>query len=51
MNTQTEATMSLIAVLLVLFSAMLNPVVSAGLAVVLLLTFSLYKFAYARRRP
>ncbi|MEZ4863485.1 MAG: hypothetical protein R3C14_19355 [Caldilineaceae bacterium] len=49
MNAQTEAVMSLIAALLVLFSAMWDPWVSATLAVILLVAFAAYKFVYARR--
>jgi hypothetical protein len=39
---QTEATLSILAALLVLFSALLDPRVSAGLAVLLLAGYSLY---------
>lgn len=41
-----EGTLSIIAALLVLFSAMLDPHISAALAVILLLVFALYKFTY-----
>lgn len=51
MHAQTEATLSLIAALLVLFSALLDPRISATLAVSLLIAFSAYKFIYARRGP
>jgi hypothetical protein len=46
MNRKTEATMGILAALLVLFSAMLDPRISAGLACVLLVAFSIYKFTY-----
>jgi phosphatidylserine synthase len=40
---QTEGTISILAALCVLFSAMLNPVLSVGLAVVFLLALAVYK--------
>ena len=46
MSRKTEATMGIIAALLVLFSAMLDPRISAGLAFVLLVAFSIYKLTY-----
>ncbi|MBK9054673.1 MAG: hypothetical protein IPL78_28330 [Chloroflexi bacterium] len=46
MNDRHEGTWSIIAALLVLFTAMLDPRISAALAVILLVVFALYKFAY-----
>ena len=46
MSRKAEATMGIIAALLVLFSAMLDPRISAGLACVLLVAFSIYKLTY-----
>lgn len=48
MDSRTEATLSLIAAFLVLFSALLDPTVSAGIAVILLICFSFYKFISLR---
>jgi hypothetical protein len=47
MNNQTEGTISTLAALLVLFSAMLDPRVSVVLALVALVAFAIYKFAFA----
>ncbi len=44
MNEKTEGTLSVLAALLVLFSAMLDPRISAGLAIVFLLALAIYKF-------
>ncbi|HRW11258.1 MAG TPA: hypothetical protein P5121_39435 [Caldilineaceae bacterium] len=49
MNARIEATMSMIAALLVLLSAMLDPRLSATLAILLLIAFSIYKFVDAWR--
>jgi len=46
MNDRHEGTWSIIAALLVLFTAILDPRISAALAVILLVVFALYKFAY-----
>jgi hypothetical protein len=46
MNTNTEGTLAIIAALIVLFSAMWNPLVSAGVSVVALLGFGVYKFVH-----
>lgn len=46
MNERHQGTLSIIAALLVLFSAMLDPRISAVLAIVLLLAFALYKFTH-----
>ncbi len=44
MSPNTEATLAIVAALLVLFSAMIDPRISAGVAVVLLLAFAAFKF-------
>ena len=44
MNPKTEGTIAILAALLVLFSAMLDPRVSAALAVVGLLALGIYKW-------
>lgn len=49
MNDRTEAAISIAAALLVLFSAMHDPRVSVGLAVVFLVALSIYKFLGKRR--
>lgn len=43
MNQRTEGTLAIVAALLVLFSAMWDPRISAGLAVVALLGLGLYR--------
>ncbi len=48
MNDKTEATLAIIAALLVLFTTMLDPRVSAGLAVVLLVGFAVVKLVNSR---
>ena len=48
MNNQTEGLLAIIAALLVLFSAMLDPKVSVILAVAGLLLYGLYKLAEHR---
>lgn len=48
MNDKQESVLSLIAALLVLFSAMIVPPVSAILAVSLLILFAIYKFWQSR---
>ena len=50
MNNQTEGTLALVAALLVLFSAMLDPKVSIILAVAGLALFGIYKFTTAKKR-
>ena len=45
MNTKTEGTIAIIAALLVLFSAMWDPRISAAVSIVTLLGFGIYKFA------
>lgn len=49
MNDKQESTMSLIAALMVLFTALLAPPVSAGLAIFLLVAFAVYKYAQSQR--
>jgi hypothetical protein len=44
MNTKTEGTMAVIAALIVLFSAMWNPLVSVAVSAVALIGFAIYKF-------
>ena len=44
MNTKTEGSLAVIAAFIVLFSAMWNPLVSAGVAIVALAAFGVYKF-------
>ncbi len=43
MNNKTEATINALAAILVLFTAMLDPRISVGLAVVFLIGLSIYK--------
>jgi hypothetical protein len=47
MEDKQESAMATAAALLVLFTTMLNPLVSVGLAVALLIVFAVYKY----RRP
>jgi hypothetical protein len=44
MNTKTEGTLAVIAALIVLFSAMWNPLVSVAVSIVALLGFGIYKY-------
>ena len=44
MNSKTEGTIAIIAALLVLFSAMLDPRISLTISVVALAAFGIYKF-------
>jgi len=46
MKTKTEGTLAIIAAMIVLFSAMWNPLVSVGVSVVALLGFGVYKFVH-----
>lgn len=48
MNDRIEATVAILATLLLLFTAVLDPRVSAGLAILLLTAFAAYKLI---RRP
>ena len=45
MNTKTEGTLAIVAALIVLFSAMWNPLVSVTVSVIALLAIGVYKFA------
>ena len=45
MNTKTEGILAIIAALIVLFSAMWDPRISATVSIVALLAFGIYKFA------
>jgi hypothetical protein len=49
MSTRTDAILSALAALLVLFSAMLDPRLSAALAVAMLLAFAALKLVEERR--
>ena len=49
MNNKQESTLSVIAALLVLFTAMIAPPVSAMLAVLMLIAFAIYKFWQSRQ--
>ena len=49
MNDKQESTLSIIAALLVLFTAMIAPPISALLAVLLLVAFAIYKFWHSRQ--
>ena len=44
MNTKTEGTLAIVAALIVLFSAMWSPLVSAWISIVALLAFGIYKY-------
>ena len=48
MNDKTEAALSIAAAIFVLFAAMLDPWLSAGLAIVFLVALSVYKFTRSR---
>jgi hypothetical protein len=48
MNTKTEGLLAIFATLLVLFATMLGPRISAGLAIVCLLGYGIYKFMPSR---
>jgi hypothetical protein len=49
MNDKTEAALNAAAAIFVLFVAMLDPWISAGLAIIFLVALSVYKFARSRR--
>ena len=44
MNTKTEGTFAIIAALIVLFSAMWNPLVSVAVSVLAMAAYGVYKF-------
>ncbi len=46
MNDKTDASINALAAILVLFTAMLDPRISVGLAVVFLVGLSIYKFRH-----
>lgn len=50
MTERTEAAISLLAALFVLFSAMLDPRISLGLAIAFLVILAGYKFLKSRQR-
>lgn len=50
MNEKTEATISILAALFVLISAMFDPKVSAGLAIAFLVILAGYKFTHSSRK-
>ena len=50
MNEKSEAVISFLAALLVLFSAMLDPRISIGLAVAFLVILAVYKIIQSNRR-
>ena len=43
-NDKNDGIFAVISALLVLFTAMIEPIYSAALAIILLITFSIYKF-------
>jgi hypothetical protein len=49
MNDTIEATLNVAVAIFVLFVALLDPRISAGLAIVFLVVLSVYKFARSRR--
>ncbi|MBK8989239.1 MAG: hypothetical protein IPM39_24775 [Chloroflexi bacterium] len=49
MNDKQESTLSIIAALFVLFTAIIAPPISAMLAVLLLVAFAIYKFWRSRQ--
>jgi hypothetical protein len=50
MNSKTEGTLAIIAALIVLFSAMWDPRISASVSIVALVAFGIYKFAQNKIR-
>ena len=50
MNTKTEGILAIIAALIVLFSAMWDPRISATVSIVALLAFGIYKFSQKKVR-
>ena len=51
MNDRTEATLDIAVAIFVLFVAMLNPWISAGLAILFLVVLSAYKFVRNQAGP
>jgi hypothetical protein len=50
MTDRAEGVLAIIAALLVLFTTMLDPRISAGLSVIILVGFAIYKLAMGRAR-
>jgi hypothetical protein len=50
LDSKVKGTASILAALLVLFTAMLDPRISSGLAVLLLVVLSIFEFNQSRRR-
>jgi hypothetical protein len=50
MSNEIEGTISILAALLVLFTAMIDPVLAAGLAVFALVALGTHEFARSRRQ-
>ena len=50
MSDKLEGRLAIVAALLVLFSALLDARLSAGVAIVLLVAYAIYKLAYRARR-
>ena len=50
MDNRTEGTLSIIAALLVLFSAMVDPQISILLSVIAFAAFTIYKFGFAPKQ-
>lgn len=51
MNQKQESTLSIIAALFVLLTAMIAPPVSAAMAVILLVAFAIYKYRQSGQAP
>jgi hypothetical protein len=51
MNNKTEGTISIMAALFVLLSAMLDPRISIALAALFLIGLAIYKFAFDSNNP
>ena len=51
MNTKAEGTLAIIAALIVLFSSMWEPRVSAGVSIIAMVAFGVYKLARKNVRP
>jgi|GEM_PF-1606416 len=50
MSNKTEAIIAILAAFFVLFSAMLNPKISAGLAIVFLIILAAYKYIKVKQK-
>lgn len=51
MNNRQESMLSALAVALLLFTAMLDPLISSALAIILLIVFSVYKYIQSNSTP